>query len=135
MWNEAAEFLPTDPAKYVVGTQHGSRDPTEFYECVVADVMTIGIVDRFEFVEIEQEQCRRAVFKGRAAQYGRAALQKIAAVGNAGQRVGQRSFLVPQSKALSRHSSEHIGDAERIEDRLENEEGEPTDLRVAGTVE
>jgi hypothetical protein len=45
----------------------GSPRPDQFHERTVADVMTVAVVDRFEPVEIEQKERRRAAFERRPA--------------------------------------------------------------------
>jgi hypothetical protein len=56
---KARKFLPAETAKQIVGSRRSGRDAAKSLENLVFDVVTKGVVDTLETVEIKRQQNRR----------------------------------------------------------------------------
>jgi hypothetical protein len=65
--------------------------------------MTGRVVDLFEAIEIEQQQCDRPAFGDGHFEQGAAAIEEGAAISDAGQRIGQRRFALLKLGTFLRH--------------------------------
>jgi hypothetical protein len=73
---ERAKFLPAKPAKKIIRSQRSRRGAAKGRENLVSDVVTKGVVNMLEPVEIKEQQQRRSGVKRGPMQQLLATLKK-----------------------------------------------------------
>src|ERR1700683_4610487 len=94
--------------------------------------MAGGIVDLLEAIEVEQQQRGGPAIVLSPRQQWRAAIEESAAIGDAGQRIGQRRFALLKLGAFLRHGDAQERQAKRDEQGLEGDHRNKRALRLAG---
>ena len=97
---QAAELLAADTKQEIGRPDAGVDQVNEARQHIVAAGMAEAVVERFEVVEIEEQQAERRALFGVALQQPLAARHEGAAVERAGQRIGLRLGALVEFEAL-----------------------------------
>jgi len=80
---QTRELLTTDSCKQVIGPERLGHSVGEAAQRPVAGQMSVCVVDEFELIKIERDQCYGLVVNCRPAQASRCVLQKRSSIPNA----------------------------------------------------
>jgi hypothetical protein len=129
---ERGKFLPAEPAKKIIRSQRSRRGGAKGTQNLVSGVVTKGVVNMLESVEIKQQQHRRSPVERAPMQKLLATLEKRPAVAHTSEWINQRSVFLSENHPLSCHCAEKIGHAKRKEHSLEDGESPQTGANFLG---
>ncbi len=120
------ELLAAEPAENTAGVQFVGQRAGEQLQHAVAETMAVGVVDLLEVVEIEHQHRERIALEVFAVP-GECVdgFEQRAAVGEAGQRVGEREHALLHLLALLDDGQHHEGECDAAQKRDEDDGREP----------
>ena len=89
------EFLTAQSSDEVRTTHRFARRIGEYRQHAVADCVTKTIIDRFEVIEVDQQDCDRTRISDVALREKRRIMQKCAAIRDTSERVDHSGGAVP----------------------------------------
>ena len=117
---QTGEFLAAEPAEQIARPYRRRNQVAERLEHAIAGLMPGRVVDLLEAIEIEQQQRRGPAIGDRPFEQRAAEIEERAAIGDPGQRIGERGFALRQFRPFLRHGDAQERQAESGEQRLKS---------------
>ena len=119
------EFLTAEASDHVVLAHRGAGDRAEQAQRLIADRVSVAVIDRLEMVEVEHQHAHPPAALGLPRHHLAGRLEESAAVEQAGHRIGQRGLLVDADGALLGQHQHDEGGPHDIEHDFEREQRDP----------